>query len=159
MTPKTRSDIHMNLPALRKLDSMLIVSGSLFTVWDFAAPFLVITVRLNLGVRKPWIQWWTWSFGMRKVAAELKEGAEVLGTAWNGGFRHLEFPFLASQLLKGRSCVSRESSFNKFSRLLNPLIRTFCWKCLFLLSETPSPRHARNHTSIHDCFSLYEILL
>lgn len=27
MTPKARADIHMNLPALRKLDSMLIVGG------------------------------------------------------------------------------------------------------------------------------------
>ena len=29
MTPKVRADIHMNLPALQKLDSMLIV-GDLF---------------------------------------------------------------------------------------------------------------------------------
>lgn len=27
MTPKARSDIHMNLPALQKLDSMLLVGG------------------------------------------------------------------------------------------------------------------------------------
>lgn len=27
MTPKARADIHMNLPALKKLDSMLIVGG------------------------------------------------------------------------------------------------------------------------------------
>lgn len=27
MTPKARGDIHMNLPALQKLDSMLIVGG------------------------------------------------------------------------------------------------------------------------------------
>lgn len=31
MTPKARADIHMNLPALQKLDSMLIV-GDLFTL-------------------------------------------------------------------------------------------------------------------------------
>lgn len=27
MTPKVRADIHINLPALQKLDSMLIVGG------------------------------------------------------------------------------------------------------------------------------------
>lgn len=30
MTPKARADIHMNLPALQKLDSMLIVGGLFF---------------------------------------------------------------------------------------------------------------------------------
>lgn len=35
MTPKARADIHMNLPALQKLDSMLIVGGLFFRleVW------------------------------------------------------------------------------------------------------------------------------
>ena len=31
MTPKARADIHMNLPALQKLDSMLIVGDLLFS--------------------------------------------------------------------------------------------------------------------------------
>lgn len=34
MTPKVRGDIHMNLPALQKLDSMLIVGG-IFTIHIF----------------------------------------------------------------------------------------------------------------------------
>lgn len=157
MTPKARSDIHMNLPALRKLDSMLIVSGSLLTISVIAAPFfLLISWGIILGVRKPWIRWWTQNFGMRKGAAEQKEGAEVPGTAWNGGFHPLEFPILVSQPSKGRSWVSGESSFNKFWRPLNPLIKTFYWKCLFLLlSEMSSPRHGCNRSSIYEFFSFF----
>jgi hypothetical protein len=46
MTPKARADIHMNLPALQKLDSMLIV-GDLFIFFKILVNFLSINWAHN----------------------------------------------------------------------------------------------------------------
>lgn len=61
MTPKARADIHMNLPALQKLDSMLIV-GDLFIPFKILESLLsVILAHINLidfsFDRRCWIQW------------------------------------------------------------------------------------------------------
>lgn len=48
MTPKARADIHMNLPGLEKLDSMLIVGG-LLTPQNFENLIAVHNYLTSLG--------------------------------------------------------------------------------------------------------------
>ncbi|KAK1361444.1 Rop guanine nucleotide exchange factor 14 [Heracleum sosnowskyi] len=48
MTPKARADIHMNLPALQKLDSMLIVRRLLFTIKNTWTKLQLILCIWNL---------------------------------------------------------------------------------------------------------------
>lgn len=42
MTPKVRGDVHMNLPALQKLDSMLIVGGLITIYTCYISSFLLV---------------------------------------------------------------------------------------------------------------------
>lgn len=96
MTPKARPDIQMNLPALQKLDAMLIVSGLFYykNRWLF---FLVLTKLttvfyvLSSTDRKPWIQWLILSFGTLKLEAELKGEVGVQDRAKGGGCLHLRY--------------------------------------------------------------------
>lgn len=120
MTQKARSDVHMNLQALQKLDCMLLVGGlsthkirSLsFTFFDY----LTLMCRTD---RKHLTQWFILSFGMRKWVAKEKEEAEVLARTRDGGCLLPGYLQSGSLRKKERGCFIMVNCFIKYSRLPN----------------------------------------
>lgn len=150
MIPKARSDVHVNLPALQKLDSMLIVCYVVYHLtldWSKVRKEKTCIVTLWLmflltngkkkwnNCRKCWTQWWTRSSGMLSVAAERKAGAEMLvrGQTRNGGSHLHVFLIQASPTRKESGLYLRQNSSTKFSRLPKQLMNKSYSRCLFLL--------------------------
>uniref|UniRef100_M8BVN9 Rop guanine nucleotide exchange factor 1 n=1 Tax=Aegilops tauschii TaxID=37682 RepID=M8BVN9_AEGTA len=131
MTPKARSDVHMNLPALQKLDSMLI--------------FGFTNGICNQICRKFWTRWWTQSIGTWRVVADQVAGAKIMvkDRPKSGGFHplvSLNKVYLSS---RGKGLCFRQNLFIKSSKLPSLSTNKSCFRSLFpWLLWTPFQRQS-----------------
>lgn len=143
MESRARADIYINLPALRKLDSMLMVVTSyllLKKTWRYKNKMSHCFFNLFY-CRRHWIVFRRQSFGMQKKEA-CQWSRRVLqrdpsgkwlfrGKKRNGGYQFLWFRHKVYQRGQGNSLRARERALIKSTKLLWQSIAASLLKWIF----------------------------